>query len=393
MVGNFTSGGTESILMAAKTARDYFRVKKPEIKRPEMIIPETAHAAFHKAGQYFDIRLIQTPVDPVTQKADPEAMGRAVTPETILLVASAPSYAHGVIDPVAAIGELAREKDVLLHVDACVGGFLLPYFRRLGADVPDFDFSVPGVTSISLDLHKYAYAAKGASLIMYRNKDLRKHQIFSCASWPGYTMVNNTAQSSKSGGPMAAAWAVLHYIGDEGYLEIARRKLEATEKIAAGIEAIDGLRLTARPDICMISFTSDDINLFLVIDLMKDLGWYIQPQFAYGSSPANVHVSINASNLPWIDEFLRDLATCAYQARGVPFGQLGEAVVKEFEGKNAADIDDETLSQMLALAGLGGGVTLPEKMAEINEILNALPPAFRERLLTLFVNDLFIYRE
>ena len=235
VVGNFTSGGTESIILAVKTARDCARERRPQIREPEIVLPATAHAAFHKAAHYLDVKPVSVPVDPTTFKADPAAMRGAITPE------------H---DPARRLGGLlrarrrrpdprarrarARAASLLLHVDACMGGFLLPYFRRLGAPVPDFDFSVPGVTSISMDLHKYAFAAKGASTILYRDKELRRYQIYACANWTGYTIVNPTVQSTKSAGPLAAAWAVLNFIGDEGYLEIARQVLDATRRIADG---------------------------------------------------------------------------------------------------------------------------------------------------------------
>ena len=245
VVGNFSSGGTESIILAVKAARDYYREKRPDIKQPEMVLPTTAHAAFHKAAHYLGVNVVPVSVDPQTFKVDADKVLEAITANTIMLVGSAPSYAQGIIDPITELSDIAREKDLWLHTDACMGGFLLPYFRRLGEPVPDFDFRVPGVSSISMDLHKYAYTPEGASLVLYRNKALRKHQIFACSDWIGYTIVNNAVQSSKSGGPMAAAWAVLNYMGDDGYLEIARKKLSAVKKIAAGIEKIEGVRLLA----------------------------------------------------------------------------------------------------------------------------------------------------
>lgn len=212
VVGNFTSGGTESIILAVKAARDYARAKRPHITQPEILLPATAHAAFQKAAHYLCVTPVFAPVEPNSFKADAEAVRRAITPNTILLVGSAVSYAHGVVDPIRALGQLALQHDLLLHVDACMGGFLLPYFRRLGAPVPDFDFSVPGVTSMSMDFHKYAFAAKGASTVLYRSKELRKYQIFTCANWSGYTMINPTVQSSKSGGAVGGGvgGAALH---------------------------------------------------------------------------------------------------------------------------------------------------------------------------------------
>ena len=210
VVGNFTSGGTESILMAVKTARDYCRPKKPGITEPEMLMPATAHAAFHKAAKYFDVKPVLVPVDGNTFKADVAAIRQAITENTILMVGSAPSYAHGVVDPIEELAALAREHDLLFHTDACVGGFMLPYLNQLGETIPKFGFDVPGVTSLSMDLHKYGYTPKNASVVLYRDKSIRRKQIFACANWPGYTVVNGAAQSSKTGGPLAAAWAVLN---------------------------------------------------------------------------------------------------------------------------------------------------------------------------------------
>ena len=294
--GSFTSGGTESILLAVKTARDYYRFVRPEITAPEMILPVTGHAAFHKAARYFDVRVVPAEVDPATFRADPEAVRRAVTENTIMVVGSAPSYAHGVVDPMIELGQIAMAHDLWLHCDACVGGWLIPFFRRLGAEIPPCDLAVPGVRSLSMDLHKYGYTPKGASVVLYKDRDLRRFQLFACATWPGYTVVNNTIQSSKTAGPVAAAWAVVNHLGDAGYLELARRSYDATQKLADGVAAIEGLRLMARPDLCMFSFTSDAISIFHIIDEMRKKRWYIQPQFAFGPSKENIHLSIGASN-------------------------------------------------------------------------------------------------
>ena len=390
VVGNFTSGGTESIMLAVKTARDYFRHRRPEITAPEMILPTTGHAAFHKAAHYLDVRVVPTPVDPHTLRADPAAVARAVGPNTIMIVGSAPSYAHGVVDPIPEMAAIARQHGLWFHTDGCMGGFLLPYFRRLGRAVPDFDFTVPGVSSISVDLHKYAYCPKGASMILYRNKDLRRHQIFACSHWIGYTIVNNAVQSSKSGGPMAAAWAVLHYVGDNGYLEIARRKLAATDKIAAGIEKIPHLRLTARPDMCLVAFTSETVDVFEIIDEMNARGWYIQPALAYAESPAHVHLSINASNVGKEDALLEDLAACVETARQRPPGQLVELLRQGLEGIDFENLSDADIAGMLAMAGIGQGGALPGRTAEINGVLNLLPAGAREKILTAYVNELFV---
>ncbi len=387
VVGNFTSGGTESILLAVKAARDYTRAKKPHIREPEIILPLTAHASFQKSAHYLCLKPVLVPIDDATFKADPEAVRRAITPNTILLVGSAVSYAHGVVDPIRDLGRIALEHDLLLHVDACMGGFLLPYFRRLGRPVPDFDFSVPGVTSISMDLHKYAFAAKGASTVLYRNKELRKYQLYACARWPGYTVINATVQSSKSGGPVAAAWAVLNFIGDNGYLEIARQVLDATRRIADGIERIDGLRLLGRPEMNLVAFTSDTVSVFHVIDEMKARGWYIQPQLGFHGSKENIHLSINPASVKWVDAMLADLRRCVETAKTMQSGDLAATVREVVSSIDPSTLSAETFSQMLGMAGVEGD-RLPERMAGINEIMNSLPTELKEQLLIEFMNQL-----
>jgi sphinganine-1-phosphate aldolase len=387
-VGNFTSGGTESCMLAVKTARDYARKHKPEITEPEMVLPTTGHAAFHKAAHYFGIKKVLVPVDPVTFKADPAAMEKAITPNTVFMMASAVSYAHGVVDPIRELGQVALKHNILFHVDGCIGAFMLPYFKRLGADVPDFDFSVPGVTSMSMDWHKYAYCPKGSSVVLYKNKDIRKYQLYACADWTGYTIINNTIQSSKSGGPMAATWAVLNFIGDDGYLEIARRTYEASKKIVAAIDKMDDVKVLGRPDLCLVAFTSDTVNVFLVIDEMKKRGWYVQPQLAYPGSPENIHLSISAVSLDQADAMLADLEECIAEAKkqGPP---NFKAMSKEFESIDPDKLTDEEFSAMMAMGGIEGD-GLPEEMATINGLLNAMTPKLRERLLIEFLNDLFV---
>ncbi|WP_372680345.1 aspartate aminotransferase family protein [Desulfosarcina sp.] len=388
VVGNFTSGGTESIILAVKAARDCYREKRPDITVPEMILPATAHAAFHKAAHYLGVKAVTVSVDPQSFRADVQKTKSAITGRSIMIVGSAPSYAHGVVDPIADLAALAQENDLWMHTDACMGGFLLPYLRRLGQQVPDFDFTVPGVTSISVDLHKYAYTPKGASLILYRNKALRRHQIYACSRWIGYTIVNNAVQSSRSGGPMAAAWAVLNYVGDEGYLEIARKKLAAVKKITDGIDRIDGLRLLTRPDMCLISFTSDEVNVFYIIDEMNQRGWYIQPSLSFDNSPAHIHLSVSASNVGWEEELLENLAECVHIARSLPDGELTGLIKGNLKGVDLSAISDTEIMGLLAAAGVTDGA-LPSRMADINGALDALPAQVRERVLTAFVNDMF----
>lgn len=388
VVGNFTSGGTESIMLAVKAARDHARAQHPEVTAPEMILPETGHAAFHKAAHYLGVKVVQTPVDKTTFRADVEAVRAAITPSTILLVGSASSYGPGVVDPIPELGALAQERGLWLHVDGCIGGFLLPYFRRLGASFPEFDFTVPGVSSISMDFHKYAFAPKGASVVLYRNRELRRHQIFACSRWTGYTVVNNAVQSSKSGGPMAAAWAVLNFLGDDGYLALAKRTYETTRALCAGIARIPGLELLVEPDMSLIAFISREMSIFHVIDEMKTRGWYVQPQLGFGGHPAAAHLSVSPNHDRTVEAFLADLALSVEAARALPAPSLAAGVRESLAGVDPAALGPEVLLQLLGAAGVSG-TALPERMAEINAVLDALPPVLTERLLAEFMNELF----
>ena len=389
-VGNFTSGGTESCMLSVKSALDFARDRKG-ITEPEMVLPVTAHAAFQKAAHYFGVKMRLVRVDPETFSADLDAVREAINENTVLIVGSAPAYAHGVADPIREMGQIALDKDVLFHVDGCIGGWMLPYFRRLGAETPDFDFSVPGVTSISVDLHKYAYTPKGASLILYKSKEVRRYQIFSCPGWTGYTIVNPTIQSSKSGGPLAAAWAVLHHIGDAGYMKMAKGVLDATRKFIAGVQAIPGLRVMGKPDMCLVAVTSDEVDIFHVIDEMTVRGWYIQPQLALGEYKENFHVSMQHSNVELVDEMLVSLAEAVESARKIPATGAGKNIAAMASTIDPSTLTDEMLGNLLAMAGIGGDTTegLPERLQGVNEILNALPTELNGALLTAYFNQMF----
>ena len=391
VVGNFTSGGTESVLLAVKTARDHARARRPDLGRGQVVLPVTAHPCFHKACAYFDVDAVVVPVDPVSFRADVAAMRAAITDRTVLLVGSAPSYAHGVVDPIAEIGALAVEHQLLFHVDGCIGGFLLPWFAALGAEVTRFDFGVPGVTSMSMDFHKYAFAPKGASVVLYRDAELRRHQIFSWSGWPGYSMVNPTIQSSKSGGPLAATWAVLRFLGRDGYLGLAAKLRDARDRIVAGVAAIPGLRVLGRPEMSLVAI-GGDVNLFRVSDALRHRGWTIHPQMSLGELEPSLHLTITPINVPRIDELLADLAACVAEVRaGGESGQLAGLR----QAMQAIDLDkltDGQIEQLLEMAGLAGGA-VPGDMADINEILDDLPSRVTDRLLTAFFNRMSRYRE
>ncbi|PKN56166.1 MAG: aspartate aminotransferase family protein [Deltaproteobacteria bacterium HGW-Deltaproteobacteria-14] len=378
-VGNFTSGGTESIMLAVKAARDRFLGTAG--RRPgrvaEMVLPDTAHPAFHKAAAYLGVRAVVVPVDPGTFLADVGAMAAAVGEDTALLVGSAPSYPHGVIDPIEALGVLALERDVWLHVDACMGGLMLPYFRRAGGTVAPFDLSVPGVTTLSVDLHKYGMCPKGASLVLHADRAHRAHQLFAYTAWPGYALLNTTVQSSRSLGPMAAAWAVMNAMGDSGYEGLARALMETTRRLVDGVRAIDGLAVAGEPDFTLLTFyPRAGGGGYRLADALGRRGWLVQPQPAWDGLPANVHLCVLPGNVGHEGAFLADLAAAWEEVRTatVPIAGSGNAAVD--------------------LAGLMSGLgvspdRLPDEMAPINELLETMPPELRTDLLRRFVNLLY----
>ncbi len=392
VVGNFTSGGTESLILAVKTARDYARATRPHIKEPEMVLPVTAHASFYKAAHYLNIKPVITPVHDGAFLADVDAMRAAITDNTILLVGSAPGYAHGVVDPIADIAGLALEKGILCHVDGCVGGIHLSYMRKLGFEVPEFDFTVAGVTSISTDLHKYGYAAKGASVVLYRNKDLRKHQFFACSRWTGYTIINAAVTSAKTAGPMAAAWAVMNYLGDNGYMEIVQEVMEATRLVIDGINRIDGVQVLGEPNMCMFSFTSttDRINVYHLVDVLKKKGWFLQPQFKRANSPANLHISMSRATVHQAEAFLKDFEATIEEVKQEEISDEARNLQAELD-KLSIKFDEETFFKLASMAGVTG-TELPEKMETINQIMEVLPYDVSEWILIEFLNNLMVQK-
>lgn len=387
VVGNCTSGGTESIMLAVKAARDRARAERPDILAPEMVLPQTAHAAFHKAAHYLGIKPVVTAFDLQDFRADLQAIRRAITPNTILIVASAPCYSHGVVDPIAQIAAIAREHDVLLHVDACVGGIHLAMMRKAGYAVPEFDFAVPGVTSISVDLHKYGYAAKNVSVLLYRDRSLRRYALFSSAATTGYAVINTTVLSSKSGGPLAGAWATLHYIGEDGYVQIVREVMDATQRLIEGINALGDLRVLGKPDMCLFAVASDTINVFELDDEMTRRGWALQPQFSAGGAPANVHLTINRSNVPHVEALLSDLRDSIAVVKAQ--SRLGDVQALRAEVEQLMQQPGpETFARIAALAGITPGA-MPQGYARINAVLDLLPDPAVDALLVEYLNSLY----
>ena len=304
IVGTITSGGTESILLAMKTYRDWARAEK-RISEPEVIAPETAHPAFDKAAHLFGIKLIRTPVGD-DFKAKLEPIENALTRNTIAIVGSAPGYPHGVIDPIPQMAAIAQQYGLGMHVDACLGGFILPFIEMLGYPVPPFDFRVPGVTSMSVDPHKYGYTPKGLSVVLYRGRGLRRYQFFTYTDWQGGLYASPTLPGSRPGALSVAGWAAMVSIGKQGYLEAARQIMETAVAIRKGIEQMPDLRLMGEP-LFLIAFTSahEKLNIYQVLDQMRQRGWRLNAL----QRPPGLHfaVTIRHAQVNIAEAFLSDL--------------------------------------------------------------------------------------
>jgi sphinganine-1-phosphate aldolase len=378
--GIFTSGGTESILLALKAARDQALAERG-IERGEVVLARCTHPAFHKAAHTLGLTVRVTEITP-DFTADANAYAAAINANTIMLVASAPCYSHGTIDPVAHIAALAKKHKLWLHVDACVGGLYLSHMRLSGEyAVPAFDFSIDGVSSISADLHKYGYAPRNASTVIFRNRALRRWAFYANAHTTGYALVNSTAASTRSGGPIAAAWATLQALGHAGYARIVRDTMLATRALQHGINALPGLRVLGAPAMCMFTVACDAANVFVLEDEMLVRGWRLQSQFEAPGTPANLHFSLNLSNVPRANALLADLQDALRAASAAPAPDISAALALVQSGQaNVAAL-------MQALGVPEGG--LPQRWAHINTLLNALPDTVVDQLLVEYANSVY----
>jgi glutamate/tyrosine decarboxylase-like PLP-dependent enzyme len=305
--GFMTSGGTESILLAVKAARDRGRAER-DITQPNIVLPASAHAAFEKGCQYFGVESRRVPVR-ADWRADVDAMESAIDDRTVMVVGSAPQYPQGVIDPISEIAATAARRGINCHVDACMGGVTLTYLAQLGEAVPPWNFAVDGVTSISVDLHKYGYTAKGASVLMHRNKALRQYQTYVTDNWLGGLYGSSGILGTKGGGSMAAAWAVMHHLGDAGYRSLTAKARTACVQLADAIESIPELTLRARPDATLLAFGATDpaqLDIVAVADALWERGWYLDRQ----GPPPSLHCTVSAAHHDLIDDFVADLRTC-----------------------------------------------------------------------------------
>ena len=302
--GFMTSGGTESILMAVKAARDRLLAER-QIRQPNMVMPTSAHAAFAKAGAYFGVEVRRVAVGS-DWRADVAAMQSRVDENTVLIVGSAPQYPQGVVDDIVGIAKIATDAQINCHVDACMGGVTLAYLQRLGENIAPWNLQVPGVSSISVDLHKFGYTSKGASVIMYASKHLRSFQGFVTDDWLGGVYGSSGVLGTKSGGSMASAWAVMHFLGDDGYLRLTRQAREATLQLATVVRNTPELVLRAEPESTLLCFGAQDpsaLNVFAVADELSKRGWYVDRQ----TPPDSLHCTVNAIHHDKIDWFARDL--------------------------------------------------------------------------------------
>jgi glutamate/tyrosine decarboxylase-like PLP-dependent enzyme len=397
VVGSVTTGGTESCLLAVKTARDNFRGPG----RPRLLAPVTVHAAFQKAAHYFGLELDLVPVE-AGGRVSADVIIERMGPDVALVVVSAPSYPHAALDPVALVAAAAAERGIDCHVDACIGGWVLPFWSGIEA----WDFTVPGVTSISADLHKFGYAPKGVSVLLQRGRDRQRAQYFATTRWPGYPVVNPTMLGSKSAGALAAAWAITRALGREGFASLAASCERSTAALIALVDSIEGLRVVGSPVGPLLAVTTDDtapadrrVDPHHWADQARAHGWQLQLQpgltQADGTSlPHTTHLTITPVTESVLAGLTADLVVAADEVRGIPPITPGDVLAslppELVAGLAAAGpLDSETAYAILGQVGLTGGVGLPDRLAPLLALIAALPAPLTERLLTELIARTF----
>ncbi len=325
--GNVTSGGTESILMAIKTYRDYYRKRKPEIKKPEVILPESVHAAFNKACHYFDVVPVYIPAGEETNwKADVDAFEAAINENTILGVGSACEFPRGGVDPIKKMAAIAKKNRISFHVDSCLGGYMLPFLEELGYEIPEFDFRVPGVTSMSADIHKYGMTPKGSSTLLYKRERIWKNQFHAYTEWMGGVYASPTMSGTRPGSIIAGAWAGMKQMGMDGYLQMAKQTKEATDKLIKEIDAKPELEVLGDPVMTVFSFRSvdDELEIFALGDVLKKKGWMLDKlQF-----PKALHCIVVPHQAEVVDDFLEVLdESIDYTKKHPELAQKGDAAM------------------------------------------------------------------
>ncbi len=410
VVGSVTSGGTESCLLAVKSARDAWRSARRGTPRvPRLVAPVTVHAAFHKAAHYFGLELDLVPVDPATGVPAVADIEERLGDDVALVVVSAPSYPFASLDPVADVAAITASRGIALHVDACIGGFALAFWPHR---LPAWDFSVPGVTSLSADLHKYGYAPKGVSVLLTRGRDRQRYQYFATTGWPGYPVVNPTMTGSKPAGPLAAAWALIEALGEPGFAELTARAARATAVLRERIAAIEGLRVIGTPVGPLLAVATDDslpverrVDPHHWADAARASGWHLQLQPGLTQAdgtvlPHTTHLTVTPVTEAVLHDLTAALDEAADAVRGAPpvdgaavAAGLAAALpggADALEAAAALGIDSEGAAALLRAAGLlggdasgdpAGGGALPARMAPVLALVEALPGALTERLL------------
>ncbi|MEL6725170.1 MAG: aspartate aminotransferase family protein [Pseudomonadota bacterium] len=301
--GAMTSGGTDSITMAIKTARDFARSKGRARERANIILPFSAHLAFDKAAHLMDIEVRRIPVKTDgTFEADVAEMSASCDEDTIMMVGSAPNFPHGIIDPIEALSEVALQKELWLHVDACVGGYFAPFARMNGVPVPAFDFELPGVQSMSADLHKYGYAAKGASTVLFRSEALFEHMPFDMNQWSGAPMKTPTLAGTRPGGAISAAWAVMNHLGVDGYKRLQGQVCATRKRVEEGVKRL-GFEVLGNPMLGLIAFRHPDHHAFAIYGEIYRRGWFT----SVTKSPPSLHLMLSPKHADFIDDYLADL--------------------------------------------------------------------------------------
>ncbi|MEM1672269.1 MAG: aspartate aminotransferase family protein [Archaeoglobaceae archaeon] len=404
VAGTFTFGGTESVFLAVKSARERFILNKGAITTPEIVMPITGHPCYDKAAEYMGLKVKRVRVDEESFTADVDAINEAITENTAMIVGSTPNWPLGTIDPIKELAEIAVDKNIWLHVDACVGGFVLPFMRKAGEKIPEFDFRIDGVCSISMDPHKYAYTPIGASIVLFRKKFYKMYSQFSNLKWPGYPIVNPAVLSSRSEALLAAAWAVIHFLGEEGYTELAKKIISAKNRIVKGFKEA-GYRVMGEPSV-IAAFTSD-LNLFRLSDEMAKKGWLIQPQKGIPAMniPPSLHVTITPIHDRTIDAMLSDLKECTEVVKRLPPSEadslldifsvaLGMLAPGEMDVATLAKLMTEAEKMLTAygpklLQALGLEKGFPKEMGPIFQLLASVPPEMAELLASYVVIEMF----
>lgn len=397
VVGSVTSGGTESCLLAVKTARDLWRRSHPDAGTPRLLAPVTVHAAFQKAAAYFCLELDLVPVEPdghVLAERLIERLGDDVA----LVVVSAPNYPFGTLDPVAEVAAAAAARSIACHVDACIGGFVLPWIDGL----PEWDFRVPGVTSVSADLHKFGYAPKGASVLLHRDRERQRSQFFATTTWPGYPVVNPTLLGSKSAGALAAAWAIIGALGRDGFARLTASSMASTVTLVSTINGIEGLRVVGEPVGPLFAVTTDEsvdpdrrVDPHHWADRVRELGFVLQHQPGFeqptgGRLPRTTHLTITPVTASVLEELTAALTAAADGVRAQPPVSVDEvrALLPPalLDPAAAAGLDSDTaaaiLDQLFGALGSTSPGTLPERQAPLMALIEALPSPVGQRLLT-----------